>query len=195
MKKLEMNTGTLVSKNVVKDITKNKMVKKTTTTHHVECECKSFDCLHDLENQKGFSLNSDDKLTFADREVIQKKRGKLEASITVLFNTIKKENGNNIIEVIKTVTEVTTLHPKETEEREETVKEKFLKGLNERFSNLREQTGKENPTSKDLIRIFATTDMDEIFGKKIIAMPIDMSNFPSFDEFMTIVNKSFKNKS
>ncbi len=193
-----------VSKKVVKETTTTQRTKTTTTIHETECGCGNFECLQErFGNDKDFTVNEDKSITFVKEKSHERNGNKLMMKLTTVIRPIEVTDGDNIIQIEKTITEVITKEEQPKSERLD------LKGILDAMAGksrpsqsdisdmiddmvdgiVKRRKGKNAPDSSQIAEMLQT-----VLGKKTGAnvKVIDMTNFPSFEDFMKMMKDESK---
>jgi hypothetical protein len=190
-----------VSKKVVIETTATTRVKTKTTVHHAICECQSFECLDRYKNDPDFQVNEDGTITISQERSQEKNGNKLVMTMLRTLTPVIVADGDNYIKdehcIIEEITKA---------EVKPQSKKVDLKDILEMMAQ------KSRPNSSDMSDMIddlvdsivkkrkgkSTTDsseiaskLQELLGRKTNAnvKVIDMTNFPTFQEFVKMMKK------
>lgn len=173
-----------VSKKVVKETTKNKMTKTTTTVFESKCGCDNFECIHELVDGKDFTKNGDSYHLSEDKN-LRKGNKQINLSAKLTLTPVKADGKNhNIIRTERVITEeITTIKTKgnATQSDISSVLESLVK-------EQRQPTA--NEINKIAQHILSGAKLpDNIKVMRISGMKENPTPFPSFEEFVKMITK------
>ena len=167
-----------VSKKVVKETTKEKSLKVTTTVFESKCGCDDFECIHKLVEDKGFTKTGD-AYTLSDNRTITKGGKQITLNAKLTITPIKQDGENhNIIRTERVISEEVTNVKKGTQSDIVSILDNIMQN--------------KQPTANDINELMKAVLTGGKLPSNVKVMAVGRHNtpFPTFQEFVEMLRKS-----